>query len=328
MGGTVSRDDFEWVYTEEPHVSRRKAILKKYPEVKKLMGHDDNTASTMVVMVLTQVLTSYLLQDQSWLTILIVAYCFGGVVNHSMTLAIHETGHNLTYGHGHPMRNRLIGFIGNTILGVPMSVSFRRYHHDHHRYQGQEHMDPDIPTHAEGVLFHNRITKMIWMFFQPLFYTLRPFFLRPKVPGRLEYYNLTVQLIFNVCLVYFTSYKSLAYLLLCTFISLGLHPMAGHFISEHYVAVGDYETYSYEGAYNYLAFNVGYHVEHHDFPNIPGKNLPLVRKIAPEFYEDQKCHESFTAVVWDFIMNPENGPFNRIRRPDARDPSLPDPWIR
>ena len=27
MGGSVSRTDFEWVYTQHPHVARRKLIL-------------------------------------------------------------------------------------------------------------------------------------------------------------------------------------------------------------------------------------------------------------------------------------------------------------
>ena len=110
-------------------------LSEKYPQIKRLMGYDTNIANIMLAMVLVQVITSYLLRNESWMTIVIVGYCFGGVVNHSMTLALHEVGHNLAYGHAKPMWNRIIGFIGNLVIGVPISVSFKRYHQDHHKYQ-------------------------------------------------------------------------------------------------------------------------------------------------------------------------------------------------
>lgn len=95
---------------------------------------------------------------------------------------------------------------------------------------------------------------------------------------------------------------------------MGLHPVAGHFISEHYMFAKGFETYSYYGPLNWITFNVGYHNEHHDFPAVPGSRLPEVKRIAAEFYETMPQHTSWTRVLYDFVMDPSVGPYARVKR--------------
>lgn len=314
MGQRVSRDDFEWSYTEEPHASRRKIILEKYPQIKKLFGYDPYFKYVATSMVLMQVIMCFVMINKSWLTIFLAAYCFGGILNHSLMLAVHEISHNLAFGHSRPMANRILGFICNLPIGVPMSISFRKYHLEHHKYQGDEVIDTDIPTLLEAKLFCTTFGKFMWVVLQPLFYIFRPLVINPKPPNKLEVVNLVIQLLFNTFIVYFCGWPSLVYLVAGSLLAMGLHPVAGHFISEHYMFAKGFETYSYYGPLNWITFNVGYHNEHHDFPAVPGSRLPLVKKIAPEFYDTMPQHTSWTRVLYDFVMDPAVGPYARVKR--------------
>ena len=105
-----------------------------------------------------------------------------------------------------------------------------------------------------------------------------------------------------------------SYLLLSTFFAGSIHPTAGHFIAEHYVFEGTAETYSYYGPLNALAYNVGYHNEHHDFPSVPWSRLPLVTQIAPEFYDSlPRCH-SWPGTVLRYIFDDAISPFSRVKK--------------
>ncbi|XP_063992144.1 sphingolipid delta(4)-desaturase DES1 [Diachasmimorpha longicaudata] len=314
MGQHVSRTDFEWVYTEEPHASRRKVILEKYPEIKQLFGYDPNFKWVVTTMVLVQLVSMFIVKDLSYPMLFIAAYCFGGVVNHSLMLAIHEIAHNLAFGHARPMANRLFGFFANLPIGLPVSVSFKKYHLEHHRYQGDEYLDTDLPTLLEAKLFCTTFGKFCWVILQPFFYSFRPLITYPKPPLVLEYVNLAIQLTFDAIVWYFLGGKVLLYFILGGVMAMGLHPVAGHFISEHYMYKKGYETYSYYGPLNYITFNVGYHNEHHDFPAVPGSRLPEVRRIASEYYDNLPHHNSWTAVIYDFIMDPAIGPYARMKR--------------
>lgn len=278
------------------------------------MGPDDRLKYISSLMVIFQLVSCYYISQLSYKWIIPLAYCLGGVINHSLTLAIHETSHNMVFGNKYPLANRLFGMWLNLPIGVPMSISFKKYHLEHHRFMGADVVDTDLPTKFEGLFFRNRPLKLLWVFLQPLFYSLRPVITNPKPPNGLEILNTFIQLSFDGIVFYVCGLKGLLYFILGTLLSTGLHPMAAHFIAEHYMFEKGYETYSYYGPWNLLTFNVGYHVEHHDFPYIPGSRLPEVKRIAAEFYDPLPQHESWLSVIWGFINHTNNGPFARIKR--------------
>ena len=125
--------------------------------------------------------------------------------------------------------------------------------------------------------------------------------------------------------MYFWGLSSLLYLLAGSWLGMGLHPVAGHFIAEHYVFPNANgltpETYSYYGPCNYFTFNVGYHNEHHDFPFVPGSRLPEVKRIAAEFYDPLPHHASYIRVLYEYITCDSVSAFSRVKRaataPDA-----------
>ncbi|TGZ73548.1 hypothetical protein CRM22_001450 [Opisthorchis felineus] len=314
MGQAGTRMDFEWSYTEEPHASRRKEILSKYPEIKELMGPDPQLKWKVTFLVLFQIVTLFWIREFSWPALLISAYLVGGVINHALNLAIHEISHNLAFGHSHPLLNRALGMFANLPIGVPVSISFKKYHILHHRYQGDRELDVDIPTEFEGKWFASTGMKFLWLILQPAFYSIRPLLLLPLPVTGLELINILVQVVFDGLVLYLFGWKALLYLFSGTLLAMGVHPVAGHFISEHFVFDEKFETYSYYGILNLLTLNVGYHVEHHDFPYIAGSKLPLLRKIAPEYYENLPHHTSWVKVLYDFVMRPDIGPFARVCR--------------
>ena len=131
----------------------------------------------------------------------------------------------------------------------------------------------DVPTYGEVTFFRGFIMKTIWLFLQPAFYALRPLFIAPKLLTVWEGYNWAGQIAFDYAIYHYFGAKGLVYLIASTLLGMGVHPMASHFVAEHYTFIKGVETYSYYGPLNALRYNVGYHNEHHDFPFIPCSRL-------------------------------------------------------
>ncbi len=185
---------------------------------------------------------------------------------------------------------------------------------EHHQFQGDDEKDVDIPTTWEGKFFRGPVLKALWVLLQPLFYALRPTIVRPKSPMKLDILcNVTI-ICSDLLIAYAWGPSAVFYLAISTLLGMGFHPVAGHFIAEHYVFEKEQETYSYYGILNYFCWNVGYHNEHHDFPRVPGWRLPQVKAIAPEYYDNLAQHSSWVNVIIQYIIDPKIGPFSRVKR--------------
>ncbi|XP_037687825.1 sphingolipid delta(4)-desaturase/C4-monooxygenase DES2 isoform X2 [Choloepus didactylus] len=278
------------------------------------MRPDPGLKWRVLALVLLQLGACYVVRGLAWRWLLFWAYVLGGCVNHSLTLAIHDISHNTAFGSARAAHNRWFAVFANLPVGLPYAASFKKYHVDHHRYLGGDGLDVDVPSRFEGWFFCTPARKLLWLALQPFFYALRPLCVHPKAVTRMEVLNALVQLAANATLCSFWGLKPLVYLLASSLLGLGLHPISGHFVAEHYMFLKGHETYSYYGPLNWITFNVGYHMEHHDFPSIPGCNLPLVRKIAPEYYDHLPQHYSWVKVLWDFVFEDSLGPYARVKR--------------
>ncbi|KAJ8082136.1 sphingolipid delta-4 desaturase [Marasmius tenuissimus] len=307
--------DFLWLMTEEPHRSRRMAIMKAHPEVTKLMGYEPLTKYIVFCVVALQLAVAIALRNARPTSpmFILCAYAIGGTANHNLFLAIHEITHNLAFKAITP--NKVLAVFANLPIGIPYSAAFKGYHIEHHKFLGQDGIDTDLPSRLELLVLNNVLGKVFFATFQILFYALRPGIIRSQKLTRWHLYNLAAQLIFDAVLVQTFGIKPLVYLIMSSFFAGSLHPCAGHFIAEHYLWDGlEQETYSYYGPLNVLAYNVGYHNEHHDFPSVAWTKLPALRKLAPEYYDVLPSHPSWPMVIYNFIRDPEVGIFARAKR--------------
>ncbi|KIY45100.1 dihydroceramide delta(4)-desaturase [Fistulina hepatica ATCC 64428] len=315
LGPPQDPHDFLWLMTEEPHRSRRAAILKAHPEIKKLMGYTRTTKYVILFVVLLQLCTMYYLRNTHpfSLKFIVLAYVIGGTANHNLFVGIHEITHNLAFRS--IAANKALAIFANLPIAVPYAAMFKRYHMEHHRYMGEDGVDVDLPSSLELLVLNNVAGKVFFTVFQILFYALRPTFIRSQKLTPWHGYNTAVVFIFDYFVVKHFGWIPIVYFIMSSFFAGSWHPSAGHFIAEHYLWDGlDQETYSYYGPLNWVAFNVGYHNEHHDFPSVPWTRLPEVRRLAPEFYDTIASHPSWPMVIVNFIRDKEVGIFARAKR--------------
>lgn len=285
------------------HRRRAKEILEKVPEIKRLYGPDWTSAPmalSAASMHLALALHASGMSTAMWFA---SAYLVGAALAQFGFLAIHELAHNLFFSSA--AANKLFSIVINLPLLFPFAIVFRTYHLLHHAHQGGD-LDFDLPSELEIALFRGRLGKFVWLACQLVFYALRPCFLHPVGLCPYSALNVAVQAAFNACVICFFGFAPVKFLFASLLFAGGLHPCSGHFLSEHvqFKPGGTQDTFSYYGPLNAITWNVGFHVEHHDFTRVSWRRLPSVRKLAGESYEGLAVCESWPGALVRFVWDP------------------------
>ena len=300
-----------------PHRDRAKQIRSAHPDVRGLFRRDRWSALWTVLIVAAQVSVGIGLTvlDARWWTIAIVAYAFGAFANHALFVLMHDYTHNLVFRKTNA--NRLGSIFANIAIVFPAAIGFRNYHLLHHKFLGTRGLDADLPTATEARWVGNSWwRKTLWLsIFWAVQALQRPTTVRAiRTVDNWVVFNAAAMVAAMTPIVWFFGWWPVAYLFLSTLFSLGVHPVGARWIQEHYVFREGQETYSYYGPLNKLCFNMGYHNEHHDFPQIPWSRLPAVRAMAPEFYNQLYYHRSWTRLLLHVLFSKKFRLHNRVVR--------------
>lgn len=293
------------------HFARRKAILKAFPEVKKLYGFDTRTQYIAYFAIVSQLTLAYLCRD-SWSLALFFGVTIGPYIDAFVLVLIHEATHFMVFAK--PAHNRLLSIFTNMVMCIPISEIFKQHHGTHHMKLGTEHSDVDIPTQFEiDFVGNSSVKKFLWLFFNMFFLPIRSFKKLDTSVNSFLILNWVVCIGFGI-LAFFYSLPSFCFLLGSALLSQGFHPANARMLQRH-LYNGDETvkrnpmepyTYSYYGSFNAYFLNVGYHVEHHDFHQIPWTRLPELTKIAgEEWYPSNRSYKSRgMADLINFVINP------------------------
>jgi sphingolipid delta-4 desaturase len=304
---------------ERPHPSRRRAILSAHPDAATLIGNDPLTAVITLAVVIGQTAIAAFfghLGFAYWWAALLMAYGVGAFANHAMFVVIHDATHNCVFANNR--LNKWTAILADLPNAVPTAMGFRCYHMKHHSHLGDYDYDADLPSRWEARFFgQSTVGKAAWFFFFPALQLFRLSRLKGTVPmwGRWTAVNAVCVIAYDVFVLALLGPNALFYLFMSFWFSVGgLHPLAARWVQEHFTFDPEQETNGYYGPLNRIALNIGYHNEHHDFPDVPWRRLPALKRLAPEFYDGLRTHPSWTGLFMQFIVDPRYTLFSRVDR--------------
>jgi sphingolipid delta-4 desaturase len=280
------------------HTHRHREILREHPEIKRLFDVDNKSALWVLLLGGAQFSIAIGLRRAPVWVLFGAILCVGAPLAHGLGVLIHECSHNLVFRVA--WGNKALAILANLPLGAPGALEFRHQHLLHHRFLGDAREpdggDTQAPTRAEvRAAGRSSLRKLLVFTFGRFFFRARP---ANKVPvdGWLIA-NVLACALALVAVLAFGGLRSVAYLLLSLLFAFGPHPLGARRLGEHASLHGGQPTSSYYGLANWISFDVGYHVEHHDFPHVAWSRLRRVRDAAPEHYVRLSSIRSWTRLI-------------------------------
>jgi len=299
----ASNDAARW------HALRHRTLLDEHPELRSLFGADARTALWILALVIGQLALATCLRHAPAATLVVTVLLVGAPIAHAIGVLIHECAHNLVFRA--TWANKVAAIVANLGLGAPGALAFRHEHLLHHRHLGDSREpdggDTQAPHTVEVAWAGTSGARKLFAFtFGRFLFHGRTTDAPPK-----DVWLRTNQLTCGtlmVALLLLAGPESLAYILLSLLFAFGPHPLGARRIGEHLTLRAGQPTSSYYGLGNAIAFNVGYHVEHHDFPHVPWTRLKDVRRIAHAAYGSLGTIGSWTRLLADYLLRKDRHP--------------------
>jgi len=304
------------------HNELRRKVLDAHPEAASLVGPDWRTTIAAVFMLALYWTIAWAVSRTNWWVVFLAAFFLGQTIYHSVGVLVHENAHRLVFRN--PKARLAYDLLTETILTSFGAQLVYQHNHvtSHHAHLG------DYETDYEHEDAYRVAARRAYRAAHPVRYRLMSIgilifhllplaiitdtMILPRLLGKAEglpsidktrntgatrptkgelrlfaLYSLAV----NVFL--FWAFGFYGWLFHVWSFSLVLSrwgaSIRGQILSEHF-GTDDHPTRSTYWPGNFVFYNIGYHVEHHSFPNIPWMKLPKLTAMAPEYFNLNNPH--------------------------------------
>lgn len=281
------------------------------------MGPNPWSALAVVVLVGSQYGLAVFAAGLSWWALGLVAFGGGAFISHAIGVLIHEGAHDLIFKSR--LANKWIAILANLPLVFPAAMDFRDKHLKHHAHLGVPGgADPQAPQRWDFEFATSRWRVFAW-------HVLGPLMTQRDLPGKGMALWLKVNAVANLgaaaLFAWCFGLKALLYLIIAGLSAFGHHAVGARRYGEHLTLREGQPTNSYYGRLNWLSFDVGYHVEHHDLPSVPWNRLRALNHLAPELYAGLASVRSWTQLLWQLTAVRGEGPRRYFLEASPPDPT-------